>query len=321
MPTPPLNELLGQREEFNLNEVSGNSGQLASLEQRAREFAKLYALMQLVEGPGCERWANPGGFRLKDTPQWVEFYCLVKDMQQNFAITAAITAALSAQPREVVCSMCNGRGEIGGFINADSGYQTDPCPDCAAPQPREVLGVDDSVRRFLKSPDLYELLMNIQNGISSPADASMANSLIQRLDKIRDSLVATTPQDAAGVDTAVTIEQLSNNAPLQHSERDDAKQAYTLTAFDYIRAPVGTHDWQLYWRGWWHRSQLYTTPPPGVDVGKLRAAADELAAWFRSGNSVPVDLSHLFRTKWPKLKDDIDRLLAIIDAAAPGVQP
>lgn len=36
--TPPLNELLGQREEFNLNEVSGNPGQLASLEQRARGF-------------------------------------------------------------------------------------------------------------------------------------------------------------------------------------------------------------------------------------------------------------------------------------------
>lgn len=31
---PPMNELLGQPEEFNLNEVSGNSGRLASLEQR-----------------------------------------------------------------------------------------------------------------------------------------------------------------------------------------------------------------------------------------------------------------------------------------------
>lgn len=27
---------------------------------------------------------------------------------------------------------CNDRGTIGGFVSADSGYQDDPCPDCAA---------------------------------------------------------------------------------------------------------------------------------------------------------------------------------------------
>lgn len=30
------------------------------------------------------------------------------------------------------CETCNGRGEVGGFVNADNGYQTDPCPDCAS---------------------------------------------------------------------------------------------------------------------------------------------------------------------------------------------
>ena len=29
------------------------------------------------------------------------------------------------------CKTCGGRGEVGGFVNADSGFQTDPCPDCA----------------------------------------------------------------------------------------------------------------------------------------------------------------------------------------------
>jgi len=29
------------------------------------------------------------------------------------------------------CQVCAGRGEIGGFVNAESGYQTDPCPRCA----------------------------------------------------------------------------------------------------------------------------------------------------------------------------------------------
>lgn len=30
------------------------------------------------------------------------------------------------------CRTCGGRGEVGGFVNAESGYQTDPCPDCSA---------------------------------------------------------------------------------------------------------------------------------------------------------------------------------------------
>lgn len=28
------------------------------------------------------------------------------------------------------CATCGGRGEIGGFVNAEMGYQTDPCPEC-----------------------------------------------------------------------------------------------------------------------------------------------------------------------------------------------
>lgn len=34
--------------------------------------------------------------------------------------------------KSAVCGTCNGRREVGGFVNADSGYQTDPCPDCTA---------------------------------------------------------------------------------------------------------------------------------------------------------------------------------------------
>lgn len=29
------------------------------------------------------------------------------------------------------CKTCNGHGMIGGFVNAENGYQSDPCPDCA----------------------------------------------------------------------------------------------------------------------------------------------------------------------------------------------
>ena len=74
-------------------------------------------------------------------------------------------------------------------------------------------------------------------------------------------------------ESSVRIEDLGQNAPLGHEERADAEQAYTLTAFDYESAQIGSRDWSLYWRGWWHRSQLYRATPPaqrrrGAGVGE-----------------------------------------------------
>lgn len=28
------------------------------------------------------------------------------------------------------CRTCGGRGEVGGFVNSENGYQTDACPEC-----------------------------------------------------------------------------------------------------------------------------------------------------------------------------------------------
>jgi hypothetical protein len=126
--TPPLNELLGQPEEFNLNEVSGNSGQLASLEQRARHVEVLRAIGSAFVG-------------------------IPSPCEEREAVDAAI-AALSAQPR----------GEPIGYIYpgdvqdlkesrekaADSKWRANVwatptgqagMPVYAAPQPREVRGV------------------------------------------------------------------------------------------------------------------------------------------------------------------------------------
>jgi hypothetical protein len=32
---------------------------------------------------------------------------------------------------EPVCGMCNGHGMIGGFVNAENGFESNPCPECA----------------------------------------------------------------------------------------------------------------------------------------------------------------------------------------------
>ena len=44
-------------------------------------FDAAHALMLLVEGPGCLRWEDGNGFRLKDTSEWAAFYCAVKTAQ------------------------------------------------------------------------------------------------------------------------------------------------------------------------------------------------------------------------------------------------
>ena len=39
-------------------------------------------------------------------------------------------------PRSPKCTTCDGHGLIGGFVNAESGYDSQPCPDCS-PRPSD----------------------------------------------------------------------------------------------------------------------------------------------------------------------------------------
>lgn len=68
-------------------------------------------------------------------------------------------------------------------------------------------------------------------------------------------------------EASARIEDLGIHTPMQHGERSDAEQAYSITAHDFEKNPIGSRDWTIYWRGWWHRSQLYaTTPQPSADA-------------------------------------------------------
>ena len=41
---------------------------------------------------------------------------------------------------------------------------------------------------------------------------------------------------------------------------------------------------------------------------EIEAAARELAAWFTSGNSVPVDMRHVEKISGDKIMKDVERL-------------
>lgn len=104
--------------------------------------------------------------------------------------------------------------------------------------------------------------------------------------------------------------------PLMHDERADAEKVYSLTAFDYAAAPIGSRDWTIYWRGWWHRSLVYgdTTPPPGaVPEGMVLVRESMLRHWLRELNGIRNgDVN--FRASAEHVHSSISSVLA----AAPG---
>lgn len=46
---------------------------------------------------------------------------------------------------------------------------------------------------------------------------------------------------------------------------------------------------------------------------EVKAAARELAAWFTSGNSIPVDLRHTVKLNGDRIMADVERLNRALD--------
>jgi hypothetical protein len=346
--TPPLNELLGQPKEFNLNEVSGNSGQLASLELRARE--RLPALARTHEGQKLYSLAYARG-RLKGrqdaavdlgvigsaeqpalgdrqdkalawdavcialntyTPGWAN-----SEEKTGLQSAVAAIAALSAQPHGVddpidgdwytdqgtgarvvdwddkpesqfsLMLSRDGKVRYSAFIDGISITGADAKSDhfietvrrwanAAAPQPREVPG--DVWGRLEKWLGAY--------ADSIPTAAYHELVSIQR---------ATTPQDAAGVDSA----------PYCYEVRwIDGVTTYPATLPAFTGNALVT--------------PLYTTPSPGVDVGKLREFVDGLRRDASGGEG--YNYTAYEEGRIAEKRHCAHRLAEIIDAAAPGVQ-
>jgi hypothetical protein len=387
---PPLNELLGQPEEFNLNEVSGNPGQLASLEQRARatELLRLHA--------------EPIPVAVEDGAWFM--------VREQDALDA-ITAALSAQPPSeavaepgAIRALVTAANAVLALYPADDGMWTleqavrpfnaakpgeceNGCPDnqvcdyCqfAAPQSREVRGVEELADRIADHLCEHEY------------DIGGRDELRRH---IRDALT-TTPQDAAGVETGClpfeTVSMVADALTILGGAVPEGGEEKAARADELVRTlchevgrlfsrardgvgatsavwdafnaledtPFGEHasakhfirpylqggdvlGWRLvdgmkvfgivpasgllprqdFVRYDDHLAAL-TTPPPGVDVGKLR----ELVVQWRlaedkattdSTNATEDRDAYAYDYEREAYKNCADELAAAIDAAAPG---
>jgi hypothetical protein len=109
------------------------------------------------------------------------------------------------------CKACNGRGEIGGFISAESGYQTDPCPECAAPE--QTMGepvaylIDGRVEQGLSFDRAAAETMAAANcGTVVPLSRSaLAAAVKQRAKEICDELSKLYPREDVGFDKGYSM--------------------------------------------------------------------------------------------------------------------
>jgi len=153
-----------------------------------------------------------------------------------------------------------------------------------APQPREVLAIPSQEQ-------LIEWAVGWR-GSDSREGLTGEDDMIERITyAIRAGLLATTLQDAVGVVAK----------PIAHLHADGY--------WTWKGTPPHESNYAN-----WPGMDVYTTPPPGVDVGKLRELRSLLAGIrpeFGQPGSRDVDVR--------AQQNRIDAAIAIIDAAAPWV--
>lgn len=106
----------------------------------------------------------------------------IGDMERGWMARAAL-----AQPSQK-CATCNDSGVIGGFVGADSGYQDDPCPDCAQPSPAPELPTEDELEAAgltypLTTPDGRRLTASMLRIRFDEAREAAARTALENLDE------------------------------------------------------------------------------------------------------------------------------------------
>jgi hypothetical protein len=105
--------------------------------------------------------------------------------------------------------------------------------------------------------------------------------------------------------------------PALTDERKAAEQEYTVTAFDYVRNPVGSPDWCMYWKGWQARAApVEAAAPPEPCMETLLAVAAYLGIDADAEEARPG-----YDPKGPVSKTLIAAIERRVKAAAPASTP
>ncbi|HEX7687312.1 MAG TPA: hypothetical protein VF453_06385 [Burkholderiaceae bacterium] len=133
------------------------------------------------------------------------------------------------------------------------------------------------VARLVHSKDLYELLMNVQNGIDAPGHASMANGVIVMVDKARNALAHLSASAAAQGEAVAWqvwwgIGEMRPHWPPFKTENEARDHASMIRSNTEVRP-------------------LYTHPAPPASASAPRAQeAQQPAAWIAwPGGEPPVE--------------------------------
>jgi hypothetical protein len=123
---------------------------------------------------------------------------LAVDMENDAPDDAGWNNGIAAGMDECADELASLIAELGQEVGAVCDNCGKPLRNDAAPihacacarllmNPARTSEARDAAMRLLYSQDLYGMLMDVQNGIDSPASASIANSLIRRIDASRDA--------------------------------------------------------------------------------------------------------------------------------------
>ncbi|MBB1606495.1 MULTISPECIES: hypothetical protein [unclassified Pseudomonas] len=145
----------------------------------------------------------------------------VGDMERGWMARAAL-----AQPSPK-CATCNDNGVIGGFVGADSGYQDDPCPDCAQPSPApEVAGWRDLILAAHpgSDPRYWPDALLVQHMTAEIEDLRARNEWLEQVavEAVETEKHALGLRDAAQARAAEVTAELAA-AKAAHAKHEEAK--------------------------------------------------------------------------------------------------
>lgn len=128
--------------------------------------------------------------------------------------------------------------------------QTDPdvvladCLTLLTKAPLSTSSAPGAVRAALLSQDLYQVLLDVQNGIDSPGLKSMANGAIVKLDKARAELYAADAEAPSSSASALTTEivmllrDIQSNAASGEPDWSDIEQRIQALLRELHKAPL-----------------------------------------------------------------------------------